>query len=147
MTGLEDNRSLNFSKNKLHFKNILYVGIRDIDPFEQMIVEKYNINYITIEQIHSDIEKSLDKIHNFSNNKPTHLSFDVDVLDPIFMPSTGTPVNGGLDLEKCKIIIDSMLDKNLISVDITELNLNIGNFEDKLKSFNNLKLLFEKYIF
>lgn len=147
LTGLENDKSLNFSKNKLNFKNILYVGIRDIDPFEQMIVEKYNINYITIDQIHSNIKKSLEKIHNFSNNKPIHFSFDVDVLDPFFMPSTGTPVNGGLDLEKCKIIVDNMLDKNLISVDITELNLNIGCLEDKTKSLNNLKFLFDKYIF
>lgn len=29
-------------------------------------------------------------------NRPIHLSFDVDALDPTVAPSTGTPVRGGL---------------------------------------------------
>ena len=69
------------------------------------------------------------------------------MLDPSVMPSTGTTVEDGLELEPCKIIIDKLLRKNLVSVDITELNLTIGNIEDRAKSLMNLTYLFKNYLF
>ena len=33
-------------------------------------------------------------------NRPIHLSFDVDGMDPAYTPSTGTPVVGGLSIRE-----------------------------------------------
>lgn len=33
--------------------------------------------------------------------RPIHLSFDVDALDPTVAPSTGTPVSDDADLDNC----------------------------------------------
>ena len=89
----------------------------------------------------------INDISKFIGNNPVHFSFDVDVLDPSVMPSTGTAVDDGIELEQCKKIIDYLFDCNLVSVDITELNLAIGHVEDRAKSLINLTYLFKRYIF
>ena len=147
LTGLEKESSLNFINRTIDFKNILYIGVRDIDPFEKEVMEKYNIKHISIEDIHNDIKSTICDINSFVKNSPIHFSFDVDVLDPNVMPSTGTPVECGLELEPCKLIVDELLRKNLVSVDITELNLTIGHVQERAKSLINLTYLFKNYIF
>ena len=146
LTGLDKNDNFNFIKDNIDFKNILYLGIRDIDPFEQDVLEKYNINFIPVSNINKNINQTLIEIDHFIKDDPVHFSFDVDVLDPNIMPSTGTKVPNGVELKPCKIIVDNMLEKNLISTDITELNLNIGNVEDRAKSLINLTYLFNNFI-
>ncbi len=147
LTGLEEDSSLNFVYRYLDFKNILYIGVRDIDSYEKEIVKKHKIKCITVDKIHSNVNKVLCDINEFIGDSPVHFSFDVDVLDPSVMPSTGTPVENGLELEPCKIIVDEMLRHNLVSVDLTELNLTIGHVEDRAKSLINVTHLFKKYIF
>ena len=63
------------------------------------------------------------------------------------MPSTGTAVSGGLQLETCKEIVDNMSRQNLVSVDLAELNLTIGHVEERAKSIINFSYLFKNYIF
>lgn len=147
LTGIEENKSLNFTDKVLDFKNLLYIGIRDIDPFEKEVLDKYKIKSISISDIDKDINKSIIDMKRFIDNEPVHLSFDVDVLDPLVMPSTGTPVNNGLKIEPCKIILDTLLKENLVSVDITELNPEIGDNLERSKSVNNLVYLFNNYLF
>ena len=147
LTGIETNSSLNFINNYIDPKNILYVGVRDIDPFEEEIIDKYDINIISIDELHNNNKESWKKISNFTGDNPVHFSFDVDVLDPSIMPSTGTSVKKGLELEPCKVIIDKMKDKNLVSIDLTELNLTVGHIEERAKSIINLSYLFKNYIF
>lgn len=148
LTGIESDPSLNFIKKYIDPKNILYVGIRDIDRFEQEVINKYKMNIITIDELHDYYtDDAWDRISNFIKDNPVHLSFDVDVLDPSVMPSTGTAVDDGLRLEPCKNIIDKMMSKNMISVDLTELNLTIGHIEDRTKSIMNFNYLFKNYIF
>ena len=50
-------------------------------------VDKYGIGKV--------MEMALEHV-NPKRDRPTHLSFDVDALDPTVAPSTGTPVRGGL---------------------------------------------------
>ena len=147
LTGIESHSSLNFVNNFIAPSNILYVGIRDIDPFEQEIINKFDINIISVYELNNNTRKSWEKIDNFIGDKPVHFSFDVDVLDPKIMPSTGTAVENGLELEPCKEIIDKMKDKNLVSIDLTELNLTIGHVEERAQSIINFSYSFKKYIF
>ena len=57
-----------------------------------------------------------------------YITFDVDVLDPSIMPSTGTPEPGGLGwyevLGLLKAVIGS---RNLVGFDVTELCPNKNN--------------------
>lgn len=142
LTGLDDFLNIDFIRNKLNFENLLYIGIRDIDPFEKEIIQKYNINYIKVHDVNNELNYTLHKIKNFIKDDYYHVSFDVDSLDPNVLDSTGTPVENGLGLYQTKHILDLLYQKNLVGLDIVELNLELGN---KNKSLSNLSYLFQNY--
>ncbi len=148
LSGIDElKHKFKFHNNYLNLNNLLYIGIRDIDPFEYEILNKYNIQYITVNHFETQMEKSLKIIQNFIMDNPIHLSFDVDVIDPKYMPCTGTPVFNGLSLKSCKSILNQLFMNNIVSMDLTELNLDIGTSYQRKKSLNNILNLFHPYIF
>lgn len=68
---------------------------------------------------------------HIGNDTPIHLSFDVDALDPMWAPSTGTPVRGGLTLREGDFICESVHQTgNLIAVDLVEVNPRLASSAD-----------------
>ena len=113
--------------HKLKPENLLYVGIRDLDPAEVDTVDKLKIKYF---------EKYSEAICSWIKSHPAskiHISFDVDGIDPEYMGSTGTPVNEGLSVEDVKKLISISKDR-LISFDIVEFNPVMGDEELGLKT-------------
>lgn len=142
---LENLKEFNWIKNKLSLENLLYLGVRDIDPGEKELMEKYNIKYYTSNEINNtSIEKLIRSIDVIQKKyKNIHLSLDIDGIDPKYFPSTGTPVNQGVSIDFILKLI-SYLKKNqkFTSADLTEVNLNIGSLSDKNKTLkNSLKLI------
>ena len=45
---------------------------------------------------------------NPSRNKPIHLTYDVDGIDPSVIPSTGTRVKGGLTYREARHICEAV---------------------------------------
>ena len=152
LTGLDCDPRFNFIHQHLDFNNLLYIGIRDIDEFEQQIIDKYQIKYITSDQFNNKFEKSKEIINEFIMGHNVHLSFDVDGIDPKYIQSTGTRMNQGLELDSCKKILDHFhyLNKhneiNLVNIDLTEINLELGNKMDQLTTLANSLYLFDKFI-
>ena len=71
-----------------------------------------------------------------SSTAPIHLSFDVDVFDRQDAPATGTPVENGPQLgELFKLGSELATTGRLKSMDVVELNPQIGNKEQILKTF------------
>jgi arginase len=118
LTGM-DKSFMNMDGNELLTKNLLYYGLRDVDDFEQRVLDTNNIQHMT--------SKELNRGDNFGHLKiPTdkvHLSVDVDVLDPLYMSSTGTPVSNGISPEKLFNLIN-WIDNNsdVVAVDLVEYN-------------------------
>lgn len=52
---------------------------------------------------------------------PTYISFDVDGLDPVFAPGTGTPEVGGLTSLEAQMMIRGLRGLNLIGGDVVEV--------------------------
>jgi arginase len=62
-------------------------------------------------------------LNHIGNNTPIHLSFDIDALDPMVAPSTGTPVRGGLTLWEGAYIAECVYETgSLIAMDLVEIN-------------------------
>ena len=141
-----NNSDFPFIINKLSFNNLMYIGIRDIDDHEKKIIDKNNIQYISCDEVNNNLNESLDKIINFIGNNPIHLSFDVDCMDPEIIPCTGTKCMNGLNLINTKIILDKLVDKNIVNIDITEINLELGSQEERKKTISNTLHLFDKYL-
>ncbi|CAO3689047.1 unnamed protein product [Umbelopsis ramanniana] len=77
-------------------------------------VDKYGIGKV--------VEMALDHV-NPNRDRPIHLSFDVDALDPSVAPSTGTPVRGGLTFREGHYICEALAETGLlVAADIMEVN-------------------------
>ena len=146
ITGLDSDKRFPFIKNKLPFKNLLYIGSRCWDAFEIDIVERNNIKFLTPDDINNNFKDSLQKIMDFVGDSPVHVSFDVDSIDPKYIPSTGTAVKNGIELGKAIKILDKLNSGNIVNLDITELNMKLGKHEEGKKSGINTEKLFHKFI-
>ena len=117
---------------KLNFDKLIYVGIRDLDPFEEEVLIKYNIKNYTVSETIDFINSTKDLIH---------ISFDVDGLDPKILDSTGTMALGGLDIQDVKNIINASLEKdNLVALDVVEFNPKIGDINISLNTVKDIFL-------
>ena len=101
------------------FENIVYIGLRSVDNFEIGIIDKYNIKTINHKSYIKHIEQQLDE---FIGNSKIHISFDVDALDPKYMPCTGTLEEDGITLNTLDSIFEYLLNFEINSMDIVEFN-------------------------
>ena len=53
---------------------------------------------------------------------PTYISFDVDALDPVYAPGTGTPEIGGLTTFDAQKIVRGLQGLNLVGADVVEVS-------------------------
>lgn len=145
LTGLCDRLEFDFLNVKLPFENILYVGIRDIDEFERETIRNFGIETVTCYELNHDPYTVKQRIDEFIADDPVHLSFDVDCMDPTIIPCTGTRCGGGLNFN-VKEVLDHLLDKNVINIDLTEINLSLGNEAQRETTMANVLYLFDSYL-
>ncbi|XP_015587874.2 arginase, hepatic [Cephus cinctus] len=116
----------------LSIRNVAYVGLRSVDRYERLVIEKFGITAFGMEDverygIHDVIAMALKKIDP-DNIKSLHVSFDIDSLDPLEAPSTGTAVRGGLSLREGIHLMEELYRTNrLNAVDLVEVNPKIGD--------------------
>ena len=104
-------------------ENILIVGARNSHQSEIKFIKENKIKTISMNSLTEDLEDMCEVIMEFSNGKELYLSIDVDVIDPVFAPSTGYPEIGGLTSRQFIYLIQRMKKiKNLRAVDIVEIN-------------------------
>eukprot|EP01100_Stratorugosa_tubuloviscum_P012969 TRINITY_DN62_c3_g1_i1.p1 TRINITY_DN62_c3_g1~~TRINITY_DN62_c3_g1_i1.p1 ORF type:complete len:347 (+),score=178.06 TRINITY_DN62_c3_g1_i1:109-1149(+) len=134
----------NANRNFVDFRRLGYIGLRDVDTFEQEVIDSNNIISFPMtrfKQENRDIRKIVNEILNTidpEQNRLIHLSFDVDGLDPLFAPSTGTLVEDGVQLEEAKEMVQILKSTGrLVSLDITEVNPQLGTQEDSIKTVNS----------
>jgi arginase family enzyme len=56
------------------------------------------------------------------------------------------PLSGGIDMTKGKAILDYLYGKKVVNVDVTELNVSLGEEEEVLESEKNVVRLLEVYL-
>jgi arginase len=105
-------------------KNLIYIGLRDVDDGERKIIKDRNITAIYADDIHQKgINACLESIKEKTANRDVHISFDVDVMDDVVFPCTGTPVPNGLQPGTVAQIIKHFAQNtNVHTFDITEFN-------------------------
>lgn len=142
LTGLDKNPFFRFIKNTLPYKNLYYIGLRDVDSFEKKILVNNNISSSSYKSINKNYNNVYSKLKKFIDNSPVHISFDVDSIDPKYISSTGTIVKNGIDINSGKKLLKKLLEnENVICLDIVEMNMDINKHEYH-KSLKNFKYLF-----
>ena len=138
LSGIEHSSNWKFIKNRLNLNNLMYIGIRDLDPFEKDIIDNHQIKHVNVSEFN---DKKFNKIIKFLGDSIYHLSLDIDSIDPSFIPCTGTPSKNGLNINTFLDFIKVLNFKNMINMDIVEINTDIGTELDKSISINNIKLI------
>ena len=81
------------------------------------------IRVIEIEEFHDlGIDAVIAEARRVVGNGPTYLSFDVDALDPVYAPGTGTPEIGGLTTYEAQRMIRGLRGLDLIGADVVEVS-------------------------
>ena len=117
---------LGFSYPILKSKNLVYLGLRDIEKQEKEYILKnsiknFNVQKIRLKGIDNFIE---DILKCFTSVKKIYISFDVDSLDPDSVSQgTGTPVNNGFEIFEVISIIKAIIKTNkVIALEVSEIN-------------------------
>jgi len=122
--------------NVLQIKNVkklVQVGIRDISPIENELINsiegKDRITVFMDSEIKKNIfkgstwSKQCDKIiKNLPQN--VYISFDIDGLMPNLCPNSGTPVPGGFSIEEVTFLFEKVISsgRKIIGFDLCEVS-------------------------
>lgn len=78
----------------ISIRNVAYIGLRSVDAYERLVIDKLGITAFGMEDVESYgistvVNMALDRIDP-EQNRSLHVSFDIDSLDALEAPSTGT---------------------------------------------------------
>ena len=81
------------------------------------------IRVITIEE-YNDLgpQAVIEEARRVVGTRPTYVSFDVDALDPVYAPGTGTPEIGGLTTFDAQKMLRCLRGLNVIGGDVVEVS-------------------------
>jgi len=111
---------------------LVYIGLRDVDAGEKRILKENGIKAFSMHDVDKYgigkvVEMALQHV-NPKGDRPIHLSFDVDALDPTVAPSTGTPVRGGLTFREGHYICEAIAETGLlVALDLMEVNPSLAD--------------------
>ena len=110
---------------KVASKNVVLIGVRDLDSEEKILLKKSGCTIYTMRDIdelgvRTILEQTLEKFASLSR---IHLSFDMDVMEIKQAPGVGTLVPGGLTYREGQLLMETIADsEKLNSLDIMEIN-------------------------
>ena len=119
-------------------EHTVLVGIRNLDEREKVAVRDSHVHVFTMKDIdRQGIASIVEQAVNLAGNGTAgvHVSFDMDVCDPLIAPGVGTPVKGGLEYREAHMVMEIVADSGLLtSLDLVEVNptLDVRNMTAQL---------------
>ncbi|KAF0700631.1 Aste57867_8809 [Aphanomyces stellatus] len=108
-------------------EQLVYIGLRDVDAGERRIIKHLGIKSFCMQAVDKygigkTMEMALDHLCG-KKPRPLHMSYDIDAVDPVDAPSTGTRVRGGLTWREANYVAEAAAESNLlIGLDMVEVN-------------------------
>ncbi|MCA9944619.1 MAG: arginase [Anaerolineales bacterium] len=110
---------------KLKPRQIVQIGIRDLDALERERLARSGISVFTMRHVDemgmaSVARQAIDRLRHYPR---IHISLDMDSLDPDEAPGVGTAVPGGLSYREAHLLMEILGDSGRVqSMDIVEIN-------------------------
>ncbi len=103
----------------------IQIGIRGgqntLDGIE--FSRRHGMRVVFIEEFATlGVDRVIDEARRVVGDGPTYISFDVDGLDPVYAPGTGTPEIGGLTVPQGLEIIRGLAGVDLVGADLVEVS-------------------------
>lgn len=114
-------------RSRLPENRLAYIGLRDIDIDEGRMLQESGCHIFTMQDVDRHgisqvMSMAMSKIDPY-NNRPIHLTLDVDGIDPAVAPGTGTLARGGLSYRETHYICEDLAATNrLVGCDLVEVN-------------------------
>jgi len=105
-------------------KRTIQIGIRgglnDLDVWS--FSYDSGMRVVTIEEFYRlGVDAVIAEARRVAGGGPTYVSFDVDGLDPVYAPGTGTPEIGGFSTLEAQLMIRGLQGLDLIGGDVVEV--------------------------
>ncbi len=116
---------------KVKPENVVIIGARSLDPGEKKLVKELGIKVFSMHEIdRMGMARVMDAAILFLRERTNtvHLSFDLDVIDPLEAPGVCVPVKGGVTFREGHLAMEMLSDTGLIvSAEFTEVNPILDN--------------------
>jgi arginase len=111
---------------KIDPRNIVIVGLRDVDQMEKPHVRESGVRAFTMRDLDERGLRAvmLDAIRLACDGAAGfHLSLDMDFVDPRDAPGVGTPVRGGATYREAHLAMEMICDSGrMVSMEVVEVN-------------------------
>ena len=105
-------------------KRTIQIGIRgslnDLDVWKFSHDSGMRVIYME-EYMEVGWKKITEEAREIVGDGPTYISFDVDALDPVYAPGTGTPEVGGYSTAEAQMMIRGLQGLDLVGGDVVEV--------------------------
>lgn len=111
---------------KLDPAKFVMIGVRDLDAGEKVLLKELGITVYTMHEIDimgmaKVMEEAIALVSEGTDG--VHVSFDMDVMDPLHAPGVGTPVFGGLTYRESHLAMELISTANIVtSAEFVEVN-------------------------
>jgi guanidinopropionase len=105
-------------------RRTIQIGIRGsmYGPDDNDWAREQGIRLVTIEEYFDlGADKVIAEARRVAGNGPTYISFDVDGLDPVYAPGTGTPEVGGYTTFEAQKMLRGLQGLDLVGGDVVEV--------------------------
>ena len=105
-------------------KRTIQIGIRgglnDLDLWQ--FSHDHGMRVVYMEELYEiGVKAVIEEARRVCGDGPTYISFDVDGLDPVYAPGTGTPEIGGFTTLEAQMMIRGLQGLDLIGGDVVEV--------------------------
>ncbi len=106
-------------------RRTIQIGIRG--PLNDPDIWKFSFDsgmrVVPMEELYEiGVKAVIEEARRVAGDGPTYVSFDVDGLDPVYAPGTGTPEVGGFTTLEAQLMIRGLAGLNLIGGDVVEVS-------------------------
>jgi arginase len=115
-----------FKGHFLDEAKIVYVGVRTLDPDEAEALRQSRATVFSMHEVdrygmHEVMARAMDIVTK--DTAGVHLSFDIDALDPLYAPGSGTPYSGGLTDREAHLALELLAEGDVLtSLEMVEVN-------------------------
>ena len=120
LTGLAD------VKPMVEPRNVVLVGVRDLDSKERRLMKESGVHVFTMRDIDErGMREVMAEALRFAGDDTAGVavSLDMDFVDPSDAPGVGTPVRGGVTYREAHLALEMIADsRSMVSFELVEIN-------------------------
>jgi arginase len=127
---------------KISYKDLVYIGVRDVEPEETSLLKKHKVKLFTTAEIkRNGVEKiARDALAYLNHCTHIYVSFDVDSMDSSISKGTGTPVRNGItEKEAGSLCVRLVQHEKVCCFEVSEVNPTLD--KENLMAENTFEIL------